>query len=322
MIALILIPLALVFALSNVLEDEVERVIEENGLDGFNPDEESIYDDKNVEFGTNTPDELIGTPEDDVLFALGQADVVYGLAGDDLIEAGTNNDTVFGGEGDDILGGGSGADELYGDAGDDALLGNSGDDLLVGRGGDDLLIGGGGADSLNGGPGDDLLISGNVEPEDDSERDLTATALAVLRASEAGAIEDVDFDALEAEGALNGVDVSFLNERPEETQGGELNGGAGDDTLILTGGDTASGGSGEDLFVLNEDMAHENTVFVRDFISEDDVIAIEYDGSVAPEFEVRDREEDAVIFLGDDIIARIEGAAGLTISDLRLVQAA
>ena len=37
MIALILIPLALAFAFSGILDAEIDRIVEENGLDGFDP---------------------------------------------------------------------------------------------------------------------------------------------------------------------------------------------------------------------------------------------------------------------------------------------
>ena len=321
MIAFILIPLALAFAASGLFEMEIERIAEENGLDGFDPDEPSIYDGHNVEFGTNSSETITGTNGDDAIFALGQTDLVRALAGDDLVEAGSNNDTVFGGAGNDLIGGGTGFDVLYGDAGDDALLGNGGDDVLIGRSGDDLLIGGGGADSLNGGPGDDLLISGHAEVGDEGEQDISATALAVVRTYTNASFEDVDFDALDAEGALNGVDTSFLTETLEPTQGGELSGGDGDDILVLTGGDTASGGAGEDLFVLHEDMLTEHTVWISDYNPSEDVIALEYEGDDAPDVEVLDRDGDASIFIGGEVIARIEGAAGMTLDNLRLVQA-
>ena len=322
MIALILIPLALALAFSDLLGGEAERIAEDNGLDGYDPDAPSIYDEREVEFGTNTPDTLSGTNGDDALFALGEADLVRAFAGDDLVEAGTNNDTVFGGAGDDLIGGGTGFDVLYGDAGDDALLGNGGDDLLLGRAGDDFLVGGGGADSLNGGPGDDVLISGYVDTGEDGEQDISATLLAAVRAQEDGSLDDVDFAALQADGALNGVDTSFLSEATEPTQGGALFGGSGDDVLVLSGGDTAEGGTGEDLFILNEDMVDEHTVLISDFNAGEDIIALEYHGASAPDLEVRDRDEDAVIFLGAEVIARIEGGAGLAVSDLRLLQSA
>ena len=320
MIAIILLPLVMAFAFSSVFEGEIERIAEENGLDGFDPEDPSIYDDFEADFGTNNPDTLIGTEGDDALFALGQKDIVRALGGDDLVEAGSNNDTVFGGGGDDILGGGTGADIIYGEGGNDALLGNEGDDLLIGRAGNDLLIGGGGTDSLNGGSGNDLLISGNAEVGDYGEIDVSATGLAVIRAYADGAFDDVDFSELDAEGAFNGVDPSFLTEEPQASRGGDLRGGAGNDMLILNGGDTAQGGDGDDIFVLNEGMVSEHTVRITDFTPADDLIAVAYDGDTAPTLDTRDRGDDAIILIGEDILAWVQGAAGMNPSDIRLVQ--
>ncbi|MEN8892263.1 calcium-binding protein [Planktotalea arctica] len=320
MIALILIPLALAFAFSGIFEAEIERIAEENGIEDFDPEAPSIYDGREVEFGTNTPDMLTGTNGDDVIFGLGQTDLIRGLSGDDIIEAGSNADTVFGGAGDDIIGGGTGVDVLYGDAGDDALLGNGGDDVLIGRSGNDLLIGGGGADSLNGGPGDDVLISGNIEIEDEGPLDVSASALAAVRLFSQDELSEADFDALETNGALNGVNVEFLAQSPTPTQGGELRGGNGNDLLVLSGGDMAEGGAGEDMFVLNEDMVNESTVQIVDYTPSEDIIAIEYAGENAPVPEIRDRGADALIVIGEAVIARVASGAGLSVDDLCLVR--
>jgi len=320
MIFLILIPLALALVYSSIVDAEVGRIAEQNGLDGFDPDEPSIFDDTEAIFGTNEPNTLEGTVEPDVIFALGQTDLVRGLSGDDLIEAGTNNDTVFGGAGADVIGGGTGFDLLYGDRGDDVLIGNGGDDVLIGRDGDDLLIGGGGKDSLNGGEGDDFLISGNVEFDEEGEQDISATAFVAVRDLSEDELAEVDFDALEEAGALNGVDTSFLTEAPEPTQGGELRGGGGNDTFILAGGDAVQGNEGEDRFVLNEKMVTQNTVRIEDYISGTDVIAVEYSGDDAPVLETRDRGEDALVLIGDALLARVIGGAGLSVSEVVLVQ--
>jgi len=119
---------------------------------------------------------------------------------------------------------------------------------------------------------------------------------------------------------LNGVDVSFLEEPPEPTQGGDLCGGDGDDLLILAGGDTAQGGDGEDLFVLNENMVDENTVRIVDYTATDDVIAVQYAGEDAPVLDTRDRGDDAIILIGEDILALVEGGAGILPTDIRLIQ--
>lgn len=320
MIALILLPLVMMFAYSNVFEAEVERIAEENGFDGFDPEDPSIYDDLEPEFGTNMPDTLVGTEGKDVLFALGQKDVVYALGGDDLVEAGSNNDTVFGAGGNDIIGGGTGADLLHGHRGNDAVLGNGGDDFITGDAGNDFLVGGGGTDTLLGGQGNDFIISGNAEVGEYGEIDVSATGLALIRAYADGKFDDVDFSKLEADGAFNGVDPSFITQDPEASRGGDIRGGAGNDILVLHGGDTASGGSGEDRFVLDEDMVDENTVRITDYSGRDDELIVAYDGDAEPVVDTRDRGDGALILIGDDILAFVEGARGLSASEVNLVK--
>ena len=320
MIALILLPLVMVFAFSSVFEAEIERIAEENGLDGFDPDDPSIYDDFDPKFGTNGAETLVGTNGDDALFALGQKDVVFARDGDDLVEAGSNNDTVFGAGGSDIIGGGTGADVLHGHAGNDAVLGNAGDDFIKGDAGNDFLVGGGGTDTLLGGKGDDFLISGNAEVGEFGEIDLSATGLALIRAYADGKFDDVDFETLDAEGAFNGVDPSFLTEEPQASRGGDIRGGAGNDLLVLNGGDTAEGGSGEDRFVLDEDMVDENTARITDYEESDDTLVVTYKGDDAPVIETRDRGDGALIMIGPDILAFVEGARGLDASAVELVK--
>ncbi len=67
-------------------------------------------------------------------------------------------------------------------------------------------------------------------------------------------------------------------------------------------------------------MVDENTLRITDYEEDDDIIAIQYDGSDAPVLDTRDRGEDAIILIGEDILALVEGGAGLSVSDIRLVQ--
>ena len=151
---------------------------------------------------------------------------------------------------------------------------------------------------------------------------LILIPLAAVRTYTEGELADADFEALVQEGALNGVDTSFLEDESEETQGGDLRGGAVDDLLILAGDDTAQGGDGEDQFILNEDMVDENTVQIIDYDGAEDIIAVEYEGGDEPVLDTRDRGEDAIILIGEDILALDEGGAGLSAAGLRLVQSA
>jgi Ca2+-binding RTX toxin-like protein len=81
--------------------------------------------------GTDTPDQLSGTPGADVIVGLGGSDKLRGLAG---------NDVICGGDGNDTLRGGKGKDRLYGDAGKDTLRGGPGRDKLEGGAGKDKQV--------------------------------------------------------------------------------------------------------------------------------------------------------------------------------------
>src|SRR5215211_21540 len=133
--------------------------------------------------GTNSPDQITGSPLRDRIFALAGADQVEARAGDDELNGGdggddlfgeTENDTYFGGRGDDILRETLiieptppivlSNDEMNGGANRDFIEGNEGDDILRGQEGSEHLgttqptmFGDQGNDKLFGGPGEDGL---------------------------------------------------------------------------------------------------------------------------------------------------------------------
>jgi len=134
--------------------------------------------------GTNSPDQITGSPLRDRIFALAGADQVEARAGDDELNGGdggddlfgeTENDTYFGGRGDDILRETLiieptppivlSNDEMNGGANRDFIEGNEGNDILRGQEDNDSqsgaffpsMFGGGGDDELYGGLDDDGL---------------------------------------------------------------------------------------------------------------------------------------------------------------------
>ena len=84
-------------------------------------------------------------------------DTLAGGDGRDQFNGGDGDDSAHGGAGNDILKGDSGDDILVGDAGDDVLNGSKGMDSLFGGEGDDTLLGGGDTDLLDGGNGSDVV---------------------------------------------------------------------------------------------------------------------------------------------------------------------
>ncbi len=176
----------------------------------------------------------------------GVVQIVDGGEGNDTIETGDEPAYVFGGDGDDVLSssngvaalyGGAGADQLSsaGDAGTGAYLdGGTGDDTITGGAGDDVLEGGehGGAnasgnDVIDGGAGDDLIRGGYGAD--------------TLTGGDGDDVIDHLGNTLEREG-LTQHEFAWHVDGAQDV----LDGGAGNDTLIMDTGDSATGGSGED----------------------------------------------------------------------------
>jgi hypothetical protein len=154
-------------------------------------------------FGRDGDDRLAGGPGNDVIEGGDGRDALNGDAGDDRLDGGEDDDVLRGGPGNDTLQGESGRDVVIGDAGNDTLLGSRGDDSLDGGDDNDTLIGGNGRDVLSGGLGDDFLIGG-----------LGAD---LLRGD-----ADNDLFVVSA-GHVTAGDVELID------------GGAGNDTLVLNG---------------------------------------------------------------------------------------
>ena len=95
--------------------------------------------------GTDSGEDLNGTPGRDVILALGGDDRINGADGDDIVCGGAGNDQIGGGTGGDTVLGGDGVDRVSGGDGNDFLFGESGNDQLAG--GNDTDTGDGGADT-------------------------------------------------------------------------------------------------------------------------------------------------------------------------------
>ncbi len=154
-------------------------------------------------FGRDNDDRLSGGAGNDVVEGGDGRDALNGDAGDDRLDGGDDDDVLRGGAGHDTLQGESGRDVRIGEAGNDTLLGSRGDDSLDGGDDNDTLIAGSGRDVLSGGLGDDLLIGG--------------IGADILRG-------DADNDVfVVSAGHVTSADVELID------------GGAGNDTLILNG---------------------------------------------------------------------------------------
>ncbi|WP_311200231.1 LamG-like jellyroll fold domain-containing protein [Leisingera sp. M658] len=145
-----------------------------------------------IQFGSNSNDELRGADGADVLIGKGGDDRLLGYGNDDLLRGGSGNDTLYGGEG---------ADTLSGQGGNDNLAGGSGRDYLFGGDGNDTLYGEDGRDWLYGGLGDDRLQGHSWNASDPSDRD---------RAVFDGNFEDYSFESYTYYDTNRGSDITRL----------------------------------------------------------------------------------------------------------------
>jgi len=250
---------------------------------------------------------------------------VFGLGG------GSDGDGDGDGGGTDepmTLEGTSGSEELLGGSGDDVIDGNGGFDDIDGRGGDDTITtGSGGFAELFGGAGNDTIV---VNPEGglgnayayggSGEDDLTGSENQDwLFAHGFESLEDYQ-DAI---AAAPDPFAAFLDVPGGDTDADTLDGGAGDDLLYFSGGDTATGGDDSDTFhVLESDviLGASNPATITDWISTDGGIEL-YDVPPGAVLTLAASGGDALIQLDGETVVIVQGADGvLTLSDVSTTQ--
>ena len=199
-------------------------------------------------WGAAGSDLLTGRSGDDSIMAGLGRDEVYGGAGNDLIFAGEGNDTIFGEAGNDVILGEGENDKIYAGPGDDLVSGDAGSDQIFGGEGRDTVLGGQGNDSIDGGLDNDLIFGGDGADE-------------VF----GGAGDDTIWG--QAMGAFD-MELDFLN------------GGDGNDVLMLGQADIANGGAGHDIFEITDygGLAAD----IVDFDPSQDHLVIQYDAAQIP----------------------------------------
>ncbi|MEM7487779.1 MAG: Hint domain-containing protein [Pseudomonadota bacterium] len=151
----------------------------------------------------------------------------------DDIQAGAGDDTVRGGDGNDVIDAGDGDDDVHGDAGDDSV------DLGAGR--DDYIL----ADGF----GNDTVDGGDDADEDDIEAGALSSAITVVATGDrAGTLTDgigtVTFTRIDD---INGTGFDDSIDLSASSQGMEIDGEGGHDSIVGTGGDDKiDGGAGDD----------------------------------------------------------------------------
>ncbi|MCK0139968.1 calcium-binding protein [Aliiroseovarius sp. F47248L] len=232
---------------------------------------------------------LFGNDGDDVITAGEGVLAGFGGDGDDTLDASNSLDSFLdGGAGDDLLIGSDGDDQLFGgkhEAKDNAGANSTDNDVLIGGAGDDALYGGHGADTLKGGEGDDIINH-------------------LGHAMERGGAERHDFN--------------WHIDGDQDT----LDGGSGNDTLIMDRSNIAIGGEGEDVFWIYSDAAAgEDHAEVMDFVPGQDFLRVSLDPTQdtgALEYDVHPSTtgEDGVVTVNGEVVAILRGAPGATTYDV------
>jgi Ca2+-binding RTX toxin-like protein len=165
---------------------------------------------------------------------------MYGSYGNTSMGGGSGNATMYGSYGNTTMGSGVGNSTMYGGSGNTTMLGGPGTDLMYGGPGRTTMYGGGGIDNVVGGVGDDTLIESA-----DTDMVLSDSRL------DAAGFGRVAFSGVERVVLIGGAGNNRLD-ASAATVAVELDGGAGDDTLIGgAGGDRLEGGAGDDLLIGN-----------------------------------------------------------------------
>ncbi len=236
--------------------------------------------------------ELISAGEgDDTVFAGSGDDNVFGDEGDDALFGQGGDDTIAGGDGSDILYASNGDDVLSGGEGNDVLFGSAGSDEVAGGDDNDFLVGGSGADEVSGGDGNDFVYGGEFDrvPNQQDADQLRENNIVQSQ-------ETLTFDSTTTSGADT------------------LNGGGGDDILVVGASDIASGGTGSDTFAILTDETPEGVAIITDYDPDEDVIQIVVNGTVPgpadENFTIEEDGDDALIVQQGVTLARVVGAAG------------
>ncbi|MCP4818102.1 MAG: calcium-binding protein [Shimia sp.] len=239
------------------------------------------------------------TVEDAVIEGDEQNDTIMGTNGLDIIDGKGGDDDLTGREGGDIIIGGEGNDLIKGRAGDDFLQGGEGDDSLRGGLDNDVLIGGAGDDVMYGAEGDDTLIGANA-----FSRDLT--------------VEDVIAMAKDPSHLPEGYEDAI----PSEAEANYLNGGEGDDVLILGNDDTGVRGEGDDVFHIGHWVADgQDAPIIEDYTDADDILMVQYvEGETAPTITVQDVNNETHVFANGNLVARLSSGPGaIAVDDVQLL---
>lgn len=219
-----------------------------------------------------------GDGNDETIYATNGPDIVSGEGGDDILRARSGHDYALGGEGDDTI---------FGQTGEDEIMGGEGNDELHGGRQDDTILGGAGNDTLFGGPGNDELIGADITNRDFEVGDR--------------------YTEQDPSGPI------FFQE-PTEAEANVLDGGDGNDSLLLGEDDLATGGAGADEFYIGYWVEDEAKVpLITDFNAQEDTLTVHYlEGDTPPTITLGTETDNTLVYADGQLVARIQGDTGLT----------
>ena len=274
------LPIALLgFAISDD-DDDGESAVTENGT----------AEDDRIEGGQGD-DFLDGEEGNDILNGQAGNDTLFGRDGDDVLEGQDGDDMLCSGDGNDIITGNRGTDLIEGQEGDDWVSGDYSSDTVYGNEGNDTVIGGRGNDGVYGEDGDDVVFGGILQ-----NIPLNLNEMTELR--DGGSLADIN----------GGIEMR------DDSIGNDVRGGAGDDDVIIGSLDMAMGNDGADTFHIMSEQNNgygDNAPTILNFDAEEDAITVIVDNADADQdVTVVNEGGDAVVRMGETILARVQGAAG------------
>ena len=184
---------------------------------------------------------ISGGVGNDTISSGSDSDKIDGGDGNDVIDSGSGRNIVSGGKGNDSILSGFGNDKLDGGDGNDTIVSGNGRDSILGGVGNDSIVAGIGADTIDGGKGDDVIVSNGANSKLSGGDDNDLISLVSIDNSVISS-----FDTLNGGAGNDTLTVTGFSGKHN------LIGGAGNDTLThsdLNGSATLDGGAGSDILI-------------------------------------------------------------------------
>ncbi|MEL6101081.1 MAG: hypothetical protein AAFV87_10380 [Pseudomonadota bacterium] len=173
---------------------------------------------------------------------------------------------------------GNSLDDVDGIADGDVIDGSEDSQPIFVNDGADVLLAGKDNDKASGGDGSDLVFG-------KEGADVV--------------VEGSFIDQIRNDGTTDAALLDTHTPALEDSESDELNGGFGNDLLLLGGNDIASGGGKTDAIVVGDWITPENPATITDFEPESETILFLYEGSTPPDAFITETEDGTALALDD-----------------------